>query len=281
MRELPTGTVTFLFTDIEGSTRLLHELGAEAYAEALAEHRRLLREAFAATAASRWTRRATRSSTPSRPRRSAVAAAARPSMRSPAGPIRVRMGLHTGTPHLTEEGYVGEDVHSARADRRRRPRRPGGALGGDARAGRRRACTDLGEHRLKDFAEPVSIFQLGDGALPAAEDDLEHEPAAAGVARSSAASASWSEVLALVRDGARLVTLTGPGGTGKTRLAIEAAAELVAEFKAGVFWVGLATLRDPALVARDDRADARAPRTAWPSTSASESCCSCSTTSSR
>ena len=57
-----------------------------------------------------------------------------------------------------------------------------------------------------------------------------------------------AELAALVRDGARLVTLSGPGGTGKTRLAIEAAAELVGEFKAGVFWVGLAAVRDPGLV---------------------------------
>ena len=64
--------------------------------------------------------------------------------------------------------------------------------------------------------------------------------------------------------GHRLVTLTGPGGSGKTRLAIEAASELVGEFKAGVFWVGLAAMRDPALVARDDRADARRRRTASP-----------------
>jgi predicted ATPase len=65
------------------------------------------------------------------------------------------------------------------------------------------------------------------------------------------------EVLAELRDGARLVTLTGPGGSGKTRLALEAAAELVPAYNAGVFWVGLASLRDPLVRGGDDFADAR------------------------
>jgi non-specific serine/threonine protein kinase len=106
---------------------------------------------------------------------------------------------------------------------------------------------ELGEHRLKDFDEPVSLFQLGKETFPPLKTISNTNlprPASSFVGRER----EVGEVVALVRDGARLVTLTGPGGSGKTRLAIETAAELVPEFKAGVFWVGLATLRDPALV---------------------------------
>ena len=114
---------------------------------------------------------------------------------------------------------------------------------------------NLGEHRLKDFEEAVAIFQLGPGAFPV-EDELEHEPPAPGV-DFVGREREVSEVDELLLAGSRLVTLTGPGGSGKTRLAIEAAAELVGGFRDGVFWVGLAALRDTALVLRDGRTDAR------------------------
>ena len=83
--------------------------------------------------------------------------------------------------------------------------------------------------------------------VSAAEDDLEHEPAPAGV-ELRRPEREVGEVAALLHEGARLVTLTGPGGSGKTRLAIEAAGELVGEFRNGVFWIGLATVHDPAVV---------------------------------
>src|SRR5205823_4933544 len=109
-----------------------------------------------------------------------------------------------------------------------------------------RDVRDLGEHRLKDIPEPVWIFQLGDGAFPPlktiANTNLPR-PASSFVGRER----EVAEVVALLR-GSRLVTLTGPGGSGKTRLSIEAAAELVPEFRNGVFWVGLATLRGAELV---------------------------------
>jgi predicted ATPase len=107
--------------------------------------------------------------------------------------------------------------------------------------------TDLGEHRLKDFAEPVWIFQLGGERFPPLKTISNTNlprPASSFVGRTQ----EVEEVTSELRDGARLLTLTGPGGSGKTRLAIEAAAELVPQFPHGVFWVGLASLRDAALV---------------------------------
>src|SRR2546421_10516243 len=103
-RDLPSGTVSFLFTDVEGSTGLLHELGAAEYAEALAAHRRILREAFSAHGGVEVDTRgdAFFVAFPTAP--GAVEAAARAMEGLAPGPIRVRMGIHTGTPHLAEEG---------------------------------------------------------------------------------------------------------------------------------------------------------------------------------
>ena len=108
--ELPTGTVTLLFTDIEGSTRLLSELGAEAYEEALADHRRVLRESFARRGGVEVDTQgdAFFYAFPSAPE--AIEAARQGQQALSVGPIRVRMGLHTGRPHVGREGYVGEDV---------------------------------------------------------------------------------------------------------------------------------------------------------------------------
>ena len=107
--------------------------------------------------------------------------------------------------------------------------------------------TDLGEHRLKDIERAVPLFQLGEGTFPPLKTISNTNlprPASSFVGREQ----ELAEVLSRIEQGARLLTLTGPGGTGKTRLALEAAATLVPDYKAGVFWVGLASLRDPALV---------------------------------
>ncbi len=163
------------------------------------------------------------------------------------GPIRVRMGLHTGRPHVGREGYVGEDVHLA-------ARIAAAGHGGQVLVSQATRAlvdgelTDLGEHRLKDFSEPVWIFQLGEERFPPLKTISNTNlprPASSFVGRER----EVAEVVELLQDGARLVTLSGPGGSGKTRLAIESAAELVPEFRNGVFWVGLAALRDPTLVA--------------------------------
>src|SRR5438270_4716286 len=108
MRDLPSGTVTILFTDIEGSTKLLHELGPEGDSEALAEHRRVLREAFSPHGGVEVDTQGDAFFVAFPDAKEALAAAARTKEALSEGPIRVRMGLHTGTPHLTGEGYVGE-----------------------------------------------------------------------------------------------------------------------------------------------------------------------------
>jgi predicted ATPase/class 3 adenylate cyclase len=244
--DLPTGTVTFLFTDVEGSTRLLHKLGEEDYAAALAEHRRLVRDAFAAHDGVEVDTQgdAFFFAFPTAEGALVAAAAARDGLT--AGPIRLRMGIHTGTPHLASEGYVGSDVHLG-------ARIAAAGHGGQVLLSRQTReladveVSDLGEHRLKDFAEPIWIYQLGSERFPplrTISNTNLPRPASTFVGRDFEVEA----VASLLHDHARLVTLTGPGGSGKTRLAIEAAATLVPDFKAGVFWVGLATLRDPALV---------------------------------
>lgn len=242
---LPTGTVTFLFTDIEGSTRLLHELGPEQYAGALAEHRRLVRDAFAAQGGVEVDTQGDAFFYVFATAPAALEAAREGNRALAAGPIRIRVGLHTGTPLLTEEGYVGADVHLGA---RIAAAGHGGQvlLSQTTRAHLDGGITDLGEHRLKDFAEPVGIFQLGEERFPPlktiANTNLPR-PASSFVGRER----ETAEVAELARRH-RLVTLSGPGGSGKTRLGIEAAVEIVGEFKAGVFWVPLATLRDPGLV---------------------------------
>jgi predicted ATPase len=244
---LPSGTVTFLFTDIEGSTQLLHELG-DRYPEALAEHRRLLREAFSRHGGIEVDTQGDAFFVAFARAKDALAAARRAQQALNDGPVRVRMGLHTGEPVVTDEGYVGMDVHRGA---RIAAAGHGGQvllshttrdlLGGEVE------LRDLGEHRLKDFAEPERIFQLGLERFPplkAMSNTNLPRPASSFVGRDR----EVSEVISLFRDGARLVTLSGPGGSGKTRLAIETAAELVPEFPNGVFWVALATLRETGLV---------------------------------
>ncbi|MDQ3669797.1 MAG: adenylate/guanylate cyclase domain-containing protein, partial [Actinomycetota bacterium] len=164
--DLPTGTVTFLFTDIEGSTRLLHALGPDEYAEALAEHRRALRGAFAAYGGVEIDTQgdAFFVAFPTAPAAAAAAIAANDSLET--GPVRVRMGLHTGAPTIAHEGYVGVDVH-------RGARVATLAHGGQILISPPTASLldgehleDLGAHRLKDFDGATHLFQLGGGEFP-------------------------------------------------------------------------------------------------------------------
>jgi predicted ATPase len=246
--ELPTGTVTFLFTDVEGSTNLLHELGAEAYAAALAEHRQVVREALAAHGGIEVDTQgdAFFVAFPTAP--GALAAAAAACEHLAGGPIRVRIGVHSGTPLLTAEGYVGGDVHRA-------ARIAASGHGGQILVSASTAALaggadlrDLGPHRLKDLSAPERIYQLGDGDFPPLKS-LHQTNLPIATTPFLGREKELPEVLHLLaQDDVRLLTLTGPGGTGKTRLAAQAAAMLAEEYADGVWWVPLAPLRDPELV---------------------------------
>ncbi len=247
MRQLPSGTVTFLFTDIEGSTRLLSELG-DRYAGVLVEHRRLLREAFGRHAGVEVDTEGDAFFVAFASARSALAAAREAQEALADGRVRVRIGLHTGEAQLVEGTYVGMDVHRAA---RIAAAGHGGqvVLSDSTRALLDSALElrDLGEHRLKDLTAPERLWQLGDDEFPPLRSlNRTNLPVAASPLIGRARE--LEELLALVRDGTRIVTITGAGGSGKTRLALQAAAEVVEEFAGGVFFVPLAPLRDSELV---------------------------------
>src|SRR5918911_120984 len=251
--ELPTGVVTLLFTDVEGSTRLLSELG-ERYGEALHEHRRRLRAAFAEhegvevdTQGDAFLVAFARAS-------NAVAAAADCQRTLAGGPIRVRLALHTGEPRLTDEGYVGLDVHKGA---RIAAVGHGGQvlLSQSTRALVDADVRDLGVHRLKDLSAPERIYQLEIDGLPdefpllkTIEAGMKNLP----VPRTSfVGRAEELEAIDRLLDhpGCRLLTLVGPGGAGKTRLALEAAARRADRYPHGVHFVPLASVASPEFLA--------------------------------
>ncbi|MGH3136533.1 MAG: ATP-binding protein [Gaiellaceae bacterium] len=246
--DLPTGTVTFLFTDIEGSTRLLHSLGPEPYAEALAEHRRVLREAFDAYGGVEVDTQGDAFFV-AFPTADGAAGAAREGVTRLADrPVRVRVGMHTGTPTLTLEGYVGVDVH-------RGARIAALAHGGQIVVSPATAALldgaelrDLGLHRLKDFEGTIHLLQLGLGEFPPLRTpgsvDLP-TPATRFLGRERELFQAVS--LVFERD-PRVLTVLGPGGTGKTRFALELTRLLSDEAEGGSVFVALAPLRDAALV---------------------------------
>jgi predicted ATPase/class 3 adenylate cyclase len=243
MRQLPTGTVTFLFTDIEGSTRLLHELG-DRYADVLAEHRRLLRETVARHGGVEVDTQGDAFFVAFSRATDAAAAASDAQRAFADGVVRVRMGLHTGEPTVTEEGYVGMVVHHA-------ARIMGAGHGGQVLLSqptrelldRGFELRDLGEHRLKDLSAPQRLYQLGDGEFPPLK--ALHQTNLPIQATPLIGRERELQELAERLGEHRLVTLVGPGGTGKTRLALQAAAEAVENFEHGVWWVPLAPVTDP------------------------------------
>jgi predicted ATPase/class 3 adenylate cyclase len=259
---LPTGIVTFLFTDIEGSTRLVQALG-DRYAEVLAKHCRILRAAisnhggievgtegdsfFAVFPSGASALEATTSA------QRALAAGRWPKDAQ----VRVRMGVHTGEGTLGGENYIGLDVHRAA---RIAAAGHGGqvvvseatraGIGTDLPAGT--ALRDLGAHRLKDLAMPEHLYQLEIDGLPVEFPALRSLDARANNLPVQLTSfvgreAEIAEVQGLI-DRARLVTLTGPAGAGKTRLALQVAAERLLRHGDGAFFVELAPISDASLV---------------------------------
>ena len=225
---------------------LLRALGAEGYGEALAEHRRILREAFTTHGGVEIDTQGDAFFVAFATAPAALAAAVDAQAELAPGRVRVRMAIHTGTPLVTSEGYVGADVHRA-------ARIAGAGHGGQVLVSSAAASlvdptllNDLGEHRLKDLSEPERIYQFGAVAFLALKSlyraNLPVQPSPL-VGRER----ELTELSELVTAHA-LVTVTGPGGAGKTRLALQAAAELVEDFEDGTFWVPLGALADPDLV---------------------------------
>ncbi|MDQ5819979.1 MAG: adenylate/guanylate cyclase domain-containing protein, partial [Actinomycetota bacterium] len=234
--ELPSGTVTFLFTDVEGSTRLLQKYGA-GYADLLAKHRRALRDAFTMHSGVEVDTQGDAFFVAFRRAADAVAAAGDARLALEGNPIRVRMGIHTGEPIVTEEGYVGIDVH--RAARIAAAAHGGQIILSETTRGlldRAAPLRELGEHRLKDMIDAERLYQLGEGDFPPLRTlDTTNLPVASSALLGR--EHELEELVALLSNGTRLLTVTGPGGTGKTRLALQVAAELVGTLNDGVFWV--------------------------------------------
>ena len=261
-QSLPAGTVTFLFTDIEGSTPLLQELGA-AYASLLAQHHAVLRLAIQEwngvevdTQGDAFFVVFSRASDALR-----AVAAMQHRLASQSWPegvaVRVRMALHTGEPALTEVGYVGLDVH--RAARICAAGHGGQVLlsastqtlvAADLPQGL--SLRPLGAYRLKDLQQPETIYQLVLAGLPADFPplrSLDSLPNNLPIQLTSfiGREGQIGELKGLLGK-ERLVTLVGAGGSGKTRLALQAAAEVLENFRDGAWFVDLALLSDPAFI---------------------------------
>jgi predicted ATPase/class 3 adenylate cyclase len=255
--ELPSGTVSLLFSDIEGSTVLLSRLGAT-YGQALDGQRQVLRKAWADHGGAELGTEGDSFFVVFATAEAAVRAATQAQRELaafdwPAGEqVRVRMGIHTGTPTLHDGGYVGMDVHRA-------ARIAGAAHGGQvvlsaATAELVSGClpegvrlVDLGSHHLKDISSAEHVFQLAIGNLQRSFPPLKTLGAVASLPRPNTPligrDGELEELTArLSSPNVRLVTLTGPGGSGKTRLAIGVAQVLVARFPDGVYFVPLASV---------------------------------------
>jgi predicted ATPase/class 3 adenylate cyclase len=263
----PDSTLTFLFSDIEGSTRLEQEVGTAAYAVLRERHRELLRTAFSACAGEEQGTEGDSFFVVFATARAALAAAvaAQRALAAepwPAGsPVRVRMGVHSGEARTAGGSLVGLDINRA-------ARIAGAAHGGQVLVSETTrtlahgdagdgvpgglAFRDLGEHRLKDLPAPEHLHQLlADGLrveFPVIRS-LDARVVSLPVQLTSFVGREEDlEAAGSLLAGTRLLTLTGPGGTGKTRLSIELASRHAGDFADGVYFAALDAVRDPGLV---------------------------------
>src|SRR5919109_693946 len=263
MTDLPTGTTTFMFTDIEGSTRLVEEVGSD-YGALLARHHELIRTACARGGIEVGTEGDSFFAvfgTAGDAVEAAVgvqrAIVAEPWTRG--AELKGRIGIHTGEAELAAGVYVGIDVH--RAARIMSAAHGGQILASEAtRALVSRAMPsgtslrDLGEHRLKDLPAPERLYQVTANGLetefpPPRTVDATPNNLPGSTSALVGRAAELEQLARLLRgDALRLVTLTGPGGIGKTRLAVEAAWDALEHYADGVFFVDLAHAREPTAV---------------------------------
>ena len=263
-RPLPTGTVTFLFSDIEGSTRLVQELGPAVYAELLERHNAIVRAAIERHGG---TERGTQGDSflvlfPEAPAAVQAAVEAQRELRTVPWPanvdVRVRMGLHAGLATLGGDDYVGIDVHRA------------ARIGAAAHGGQivvseptRGLVEDhlradvqlrsLGQHELRDLAHPETLYQVVAEGL---ETNFPPLKAAGETSRGNLPARLTTFIgrqdeldeLTRLLESNRLITLLGPGGTGKTSLAVELLRQQAVRFVDGTWFVALESIHDPALV---------------------------------
>ena len=262
MADLPSGTVTFLFTDIEGSTRLLQQLG-DKFTSLLAGHQQILEQACVAHGGRVINTQGDSFfvAFPSAVDAIHAAVQAQRALAAHSWPdgstVRVRMGLHTGEPEISALGYTGLDVHRA-------ARIAAAAYGGQVLLSQTTlslvqnelpegvTLRDLGEHRLKDLRKSRHLYQLVMAGLPSdfpPLKSLEVSPNNLPVQLTS--FIGREREIAYLKQAIgehRLLTLTGPGGTGKTRLALQVATDMIDDFHNGAFFVALAPITDPGLV---------------------------------